>query len=290
MFVAGLLDLRDDSSVVVRVERHHEELRAGLLAEPVGIGVEHVQVGHHRIGRPDAHFDREHQGHEDHPEHEVLERKTEIDDREGRQQRNEDLSDRDGERGDQTDPQHRRHGRHRGSARGLAAKQREPVALDEVGSGPQRNRIAGCDLFGRLRRSGRQNGPAAPPGRHAPTARRWCGRGRAPGCLRPARAPGARHGEGGGSGLRSWVSSSSGSVNSSCLLIIVYCILDHCSSDLMDGISSSRSTRQKTLRDPALHSRIQAGLGGPLRGMSAELKIETRPRRASSQFPGDTRA
>jgi len=46
-----------------------------------GIGVEHMQIGDHLVGRIDPHLDRQHQRDEDDPERGLAERKTEIHDR-----------------------------------------------------------------------------------------------------------------------------------------------------------------------------------------------------------------
>ena len=87
----------------------HEELpeqqRAGRRRDQrqdqSRIGVEHVQVRHHLVGRIDAHLDRQHQRDEDDPERGLAERKAEIHHGIGRQDGDEDLAHRDADGGDE---------------------------------------------------------------------------------------------------------------------------------------------------------------------------------------------
>ena len=95
---SGAVDARGFQQLV----RHgHEELaeqqRAGRgcdqRQDQPGIGVEHLQVGHHLVGRIDADFDRQHQRDKDDPERRLAERKAEIHHGIGRQDRDENLAD-----------------------------------------------------------------------------------------------------------------------------------------------------------------------------------------------------
>jgi hypothetical protein len=149
---AGTVDAgRLDQLVGHREEELAEQERRGRRRDQrdrqAGVGVQHVQVRHHLVGRKDAHLHRQHQRDEHHPEADRAAREAEIDEGERRQQRDRDLAERDHQRRDQAHCHHRCHRRHPAAIAGLAAEQRDPVGLQHVTTGRQRHRHRLHDLL-----------------------------------------------------------------------------------------------------------------------------------------------
>ena len=89
------------------------------------------RIGRHRIGRHDAHLERQHQGDEDQPEHQHAEAISEVDDREGRQRSDADLSCRHAARDDE--------GIHHDAIE-IALVPRDGEVLEKVAARPKRHR------------------------------------------------------------------------------------------------------------------------------------------------------